>query len=216
MDNKQLQDQFQYQYVHKFYAEVYHEFDQTRNNPWPAVIKFVESLPTDTLILDAGCGNGKNSKIRSDIEWHGFDMCDKLLAICQETNNYMLLCKSDIQNIGIKSNIYDYIICIAVLHHLPTYNARINACNELIRLVKSGGKILIEVWEDKERNSKFKPINKRGDYMVEWRLKDKIYDRYYHMFKEDEIDRLCRDITDAKMIEKYREHGNWIIILQKD
>ena len=42
--------------------------------------------------------------------------------------------------------IKDFAICIAVIHHFSSHERRLEACNELLRIVIPGGKVLIFVW----------------------------------------------------------------------
>ena len=75
-------------------------------------------------------------------------------------------------------------MCIAVLHHLSTECKRKLAINELIRITKPGGKILILVWAlEQELDSKRK-FDKQDNY-IDWRDKSKklLGKRYYHVFE---------------------------------
>ncbi|ELU45758.1 hypothetical protein AG1IA_00219 [Rhizoctonia solani AG-1 IA] len=47
------------QYVHSVYDQIAPHFSQTRYKPWPVIAKFLESVPTGAIGLDAGTGNGK-------------------------------------------------------------------------------------------------------------------------------------------------------------
>ena len=63
-------------------------------------------------------------------------------------------------NIPFTSNFVDHSISIAVIHHLQEKKERINAIQELIRITKSGGSILIYVWafnqpENSKRNANY-------------------------------------------------------------
>ena len=42
--------------------------------------------------------------------------------------------------------LYDYVMCIAVIHHLSNKERRKQAIKELLRITKKDGKILIYVW----------------------------------------------------------------------
>jgi SAM-dependent methyltransferase len=41
----------------------------------------------------------------------------------------------------LRSNIFDYVISIGVLHHLSTQKRRAKAIQELVRILKPGGRI---------------------------------------------------------------------------
>ena len=63
-------DQLETEYVNKVYDQIAPHFDHTRYKPWPGVENFVKSLPDGSLLLDVGCGNGRNLNINKNV----FDM----------------------------------------------------------------------------------------------------------------------------------------------
>ena len=72
--------------VRQFYNNNYEKFDNSRYSIWKAVRNFVDNIAEDSLVLDAGCGNGKNMLYMQarDIKVIGIDFCDRLLNICKE------------------------------------------------------------------------------------------------------------------------------------
>ena len=109
-----------------------------------------------------------------------------------------------------------YLICIAVVHHLSKIKDRKKCIQELIRITKPNGKILIQVWEynNKKHNSQ--------DEMISWTLQKKfrksedstIYKRFYHLFSDNEL----KDLIQGEniIIDKYYNScGNWCIELIK-
>lgn len=201
--------------VHDFYAEHAEEFDHTRNKKWSSVRSFINNLPKNTSLVDVGCGNGNNMTFRDDLLYTGCDMCQQLLNICSKKNKWNLV-KCDIRNLPFENNAFDNSMSIAVIHHLSHAIDRLRACEEIVRITKPGGKIFIEVWSDGDEFSKsdkkFKKLNDDGDYIVMWKGK---YERFYHMFRENEINKILSNLTNVKLIEKKHEANNWIIILEK-
>ena len=53
-------------------------------------------------------------------------------------------------SIPLKDNIADYVLSIAVVHHLTTEERRYKAVSEMIRILKPGGKMIIQVWAMKQ------------------------------------------------------------------
>lgn len=45
--------------VHSIYDEIANHFSSTRYKPWPIISRFLGSIPSHAIGLDAGCGNGK-------------------------------------------------------------------------------------------------------------------------------------------------------------
>lgn len=206
-------------YVVNSYNNIAQHFNQTRINHWESVKNFVNSLPTSSKLLDAGCGNGKNMEIRSDLDITGCDSCENLVKICHEKNLNVIL--ADIRKIPFNDNTFDNIICIAVLHHLATFEDRLNSLNEMIRLLKPNGQLLFQVWaiEQKLNKNKFIKINEddpdNTDYFVTWKNNNEITKRYYHLFSEKELDHLVSKIDNIKIINKLFEKNNWCFIIQK-
>ena len=42
-----------------------------------------------------------------------------------------------------------------------------------------------------------------------------IYHRFYHVFKEHELELLCQQVQGAHVVKSYHDRGNWCVILQK-
>ncbi|KAE9595940.1 putative tRNA (carboxymethyluridine(34)-5-O)-methyltransferase [Lupinus albus] len=225
---------------------------------------------------------------------------------------------ADAVNLPYKTGFGDAAISIAVLHHLSTENRRRKAIEELVRIVKKGGLVLITVWaveqEDKSLLTKWTPLSQKygeewigpgsprartpsslslesipeseesssgehmkdfnacasmkfqetedlrdqgqhysGDlkdnknienqqeYFVPWHLPyhraevsgssaqalanglatrdDKkgavVYNRYYHVFSEGELERLVSGINSARVVDRFFDKSNWCIILEK-
>ena len=95
-----------------------------------------------------------------DCEYDGIDTRDKFVKICKDSGRNAKL--GNCLNIPLETNKYDATICIAVLHHLSQLEDRKRCVNEIIRITKPKGKILIQVWEfNKDKHS-------CQDEMIQW------------------------------------------------
>lgn len=196
-------------YVVDAYNRISTSFDRTRHTPWKSVIEFIKSLPRETILFEAGCGNGKNLMLHSKENSYGIDVSESLVSICREKG--LNVGVADICNIPVWSNTFDASISIAVIHHLSTEERRIKAVKEIVRVTKPEGKILIEVWAH-EKNFP----EKDQDRSVLWKNEDgtKCCDRYYHFFKREEIESICK--KGGIKIELIKEEmGNWMIYGKK-
>ncbi|XP_038715495.1 tRNA (carboxymethyluridine(34)-5-O)-methyltransferase-like isoform X2 [Tripterygium wilfordii] len=155
-------------YVHRVYDAIAPHFSATRFAKWPKVATFLNSLPSGSLILDAGCGNGKYLGLNPDCFFIGCDISDPLIKICADRGHEVLV--ADAVNLPYRTGYGDASISIAVLHHLSTENRRKKAIEELIRVVKKGGMVLITVWaaeqEDRSLVTKWTPLAQK--YVEEW------------------------------------------------
>ncbi len=211
-------NEFEKEFVLKSYNQIAEHFSITRTYPWPSVEKFIKSLQSGSLALDAGCGNGKNMLIRDDIKMVGCDLCPEFIDICKSRDLDVI--EADIRNLPYESNSFDATISIAVIHHISTHEDRKRAYEEIIRVTKPGGLVYFQVWaEDAVNGDKFIPIEngEDGDYYVTWsNQKDRtIVKRFYHMFKEEEVDLLISQLDGIRLVEKYNEKHNWIVLLEK-
>ncbi|EEF48441.1 tRNA (carboxymethyluridine(34)-5-O)-methyltransferase [Ricinus communis] len=302
-------------YVHHVYDAIAPHFSSTRFAKWPKVATFLNSLPSGSLILDAGCGNGKYLGLNPDCYFIGCDISAPLIKICADRGHEVLV--GDAVNLPYRTGFSDAAISIAVLHHLSTENRRKKAIEELVRVVKKGGLVLITVWaveqedgslvakwtplsqkyveewigpgsprvrspssftlesipETEENNSKEliqdseknadeefmktmdsisqtehnsvfkdeKNAKNQQEYFVPWHLPyhraevsgasacalasglakkdDKkgavVYNRYYHVFSEGELERLVTGMKNAVVVDRFFDKSNWCVILEK-
>ncbi|XP_070553831.1 tRNA (carboxymethyluridine(34)-5-O)-methyltransferase alkbh8-like [Ptychodera flava] len=42
-----------------------------------------------------------------------------------------------------------------------------------------------------------------------------VYHRFYHVFKEGELEALCEECQDVKIVKSYYDRGNWCVIIEK-
>lgn len=166
--NVQSTPEIEKKYVHGVYDAIAPHFSSTRFAKWPKVSAFLSSLSPGSLILDAGCGNGKYLGLNPDCFFIGCDISAALINICADREHEVLV--ADAVNLPYRTGYGDAAISIAVLHHLSTENRRRKAVEELVRVVKKGGCVLITVWareqEDRSLIEKWTPLNQR--YVEEW------------------------------------------------
>ena len=206
-------EEFEKKYVHDVYEQIAQHFNKTRFGVWSKVKNFINTLPKDNIIADIGSGNGKNMKMRPD-KFIGCDMSDQLIDICKK--NKLNVVKGDVTNIPFADNSVDNTICIAVLHHLSTQDRRIKGIEELVRITKPKGTIMIQVWALEQDGKTGKEFKKQENF-VKWTDKqtNKTYERYYHVFQEYELEHLIKQIKGVTIIESFYEAGNWGVIVEK-
>ncbi|XP_042494599.1 LOW QUALITY PROTEIN: tRNA (carboxymethyluridine(34)-5-O)-methyltransferase [Macadamia integrifolia] len=300
-------------YVHHVYDAIAPHFSSTRFAKWPKVATFLNTLPPGSLILDAGCGNGKYLGLNPDCFYIGCDISAPLINICAGRGNEVIV--ADAVNLPYRAEFGDVAISIAVLHHLSTESRRKKAIAELVRVVRKGGMVLITVWaveqEDKSLVNKWTPLTKKyteewigpgtprvrssstltleripeseengardhlrdserlsdtretahvslkkddssvspkleeyenqQEYFIPWHLPyhraevsgasacalanglakkdDKkgavVYNRYYHVFIEGELERLVSGIDNTVIVDQFYDKSNWCIVLKK-
>lgn len=208
-------------YVRETYDMIADHFDTTRYDLWKCVENFINVIKSEQPILDninvldAGCGNGKNMifmKKENIMNVVGCDTCEKFVGICVKKS--LNVTQGDVLDLKYDTDSFNYVICVAVIHHLSTHERRIDAIKELLRVLKSNGKIFLVVGS---REIPFKKINNvisGGDTIIGWNNKGKVYDRYYYLFQNGELEKLCTE-AGGKIISGYSEHSNWCVTITK-
>ena len=129
------------------------------------------------------------------------------------SNKGLNVIEGEMCNIPLNSNSLDALICIAAFHHLSTVERRIKALLEMKRVVKPGGKVVISVWSIEQPAKTRRTFNKYGDTIVKWDQRRKIYDRYYYIFKLDEIKELFKKV-EMELESHIWDCGNEIFVLR--
>ena len=198
-------------YVNDVYEKISERFNHTRSYTWSWIDDFISKTKLNSTIYDLGCGNGRNMKY-DNLKFIGIDNCKNFINICKSKGLNVI--DSNIIDVPLESNSADAIICIAVLHQLSNDSNRLKALTEMKRLVKTGGKILLSVWSINQPKKTRRVFNNYGNNIVLWNNYGKIYERYYYIFKLDEIKNLFKKAGLLLIDYKY-DCGNEIFTLMK-
>lgn len=152
----------------EFYNAHAQDFSRTRFRIWPSVKLLLDALPPYSIVLDIGCGNGKNMLYRQDLRTTGIEKSEELCRICR--NRGLNVIQGDALSLPFKENTFDAVIMIAVIHHIPP-EEHPQVLKEIQRVLKPGGRALITNWAV-EQPSNSKRTFTRGLNMVEWKGKE--------------------------------------------
>ena len=201
------------------YSKIANHFSDTRTKQWPWITEYIEMITTTgqqyPLVLDIGCGNGRNMEGFRPDYIYGIDSCPEFVDICKSRN--LDVSVSDMTEIYFPNHVFDHLLCIASFHHLSTEERRLKALREMYRVTKVGGTVLLSVWSiNQPKDTKqAKNITHYGDTMVSWNKFGETYERYYYIFEVDEIKRLFAK-TAWQVIRHTWEYGNEVFILKKN
>lgn len=208
------------EHVHEVYEAIAPHFSSTRYSKWPRVVRFLESIPHGSIIADAGCGNGKYLDISSGLYTIGSDRSKALVSICKRKGKEAIV--SDVLSLPYRSECFDAVISIAVIHHLSTETRRREAIKEMLRVLRPSGKMLVYVWAF-EQTGRFEGKFEDQDALVPWKLPQRFanensgsseYHRYYHLFKEGELEQLVNGFG-GEIIEHGYDSQNWFAVVSK-
>ena len=208
------------------YAAIAQHFDVTRWQPWPETKVFAEMLINKrekTTVLDLGCGNGRNAVYLAKMGHRviALDCVPEQLSVArgnaerEGVAEHVEFVEAMLPYIPLNDSTVDAVLYIATLHHLPTVEERVNSLEEVARVLKSGGEMLVSVWaiEQAKFESEFSKHRilamEPGDVSLPWtrQVDCQIFYRYYHFFAKEEFLELFED-NDLEVVEYFYRADN--------
>jgi len=194
--------------VMNVFSSIAFEFDVTRVKPWSEVY-FLSRF--GGLIVDLGCGSGRHSMalVNEGCEVLAVDISPLMVKICLSKIRFNsrygfingVVC--DINFLPFKSCSIDHALCLATIHHIPLFKCRLDALNEIYRVLKKSGILILSVWALYQRrfirllpkmllNYIFRRVKEYGDVYIPWKSRRGVYLRFHHLFSRGEFLKLCR------------------------
>lgn len=185
---------FTSQQIADTYDQIGLNFSATRGKLSSEVISLLPKLEKNATVLDLGCGNGVLlSGLPKDINYTGIDISSSLVNIAKKLypdNNFVLADLLD-QSIWNKLDQYDFIVALAVFHHLPSSEDHTKLLQNIKQHLKPGGIILISTW--RLNQPKF------NKYRVDAKLFSLPFHsgpkRDFYAFSDNELHELVRDAS---------------------
>ena len=209
------------------YDAIASDFDETRYKPWPDTIRFAERFSPGQMVLDLGCGNGRDLRFFGErgIRVIGLDIsAGQLSVVRRRSENLPELLQGDIAKLPLRPGIAHGAILVATLHHIPETGERLAALNEAHRCLAPGGLLLIGVWAAEQPKFKdniarakveFQHDWEPGDMLLDWKLPDgRVFQRYYHLFSEKEFDKMLAE-SEFEVEERFYSAENHYAVLRK-
>ena len=102
------------------------------------------SVPSNSLVLDAGCGSGYNMgwlkrNYRSAIT--GIDLSARALDFCRRRGEHVLA-QADSALLPFSGSRYDLVVSFDMLTEMKNESVRAEALREFLRILKPGGRLL--------------------------------------------------------------------------
>ena len=146
-------------------------------------------IKKNELVLDAGCGSGLLSveAAKKCKNVYAIDMATKPLLMAshyivkKKLNNIFFL-KNDICDLSFRDNLFDKIIVYAVLHYMENLSQLKIAINELLRVCKKNGKILVAEITDENLYENLK-LKENQKILNKFNYEKKKYDQKINKIK---------------------------------
>ncbi|MDP3964703.1 MAG: methyltransferase domain-containing protein [bacterium] len=192
--------------VRNDYQIIADQFSDTRSREmyWPEFDEFRALIRPEDRILDAGCGNGRITKILDGVkvEYLGIDASSRLIENARKLFPRFRFEVGEVLHMPFPDGSFDCVFSIAVIHQIPSRELRLQAIREMHRVLKSPGRLFLTVWNlHTSRRWKIVWANLRqglgmskldhDDILVPWKRLG--VDRYYHAFQERELRTLIED-----------------------
>lgn len=204
-------------------------FSNKRTYLTPDILEFKKFVKQGDKILDLGCGNGRLFELFNDkkhIQYTGVDPSEKLVEIARKkypTGNFEIGNGLDLKY---AENSFDIIFSLAVMHHLPGKELRVQFLREAFKVLKHDGTMILTVWDltiDPKVKAKlfinkikhFFGISKleSGDLFYPYFIgeKNKKIDRYIHCFSLPEIKEISEKAGFSIIESGYNHRGKRVV-----
>lgn len=201
------------------YDEIADEYTARRPMPWPETYAFERRLRPGASVLDLGCGGGRNLVFFAQ-RGHpvvGLDASGALLRNTAAKAGSGRLVRGDAVRLPFRPRSFDAVHCVAILHHLPSEAERRQAVEEVVRVLRPGGLVMVSVWAlDRPSRSEVEG-NRSGDapsadVFVPWHRADgHVVQRFYHLFREGELAALLTN-AGLELVDSRREGDNHVVV----
>ena len=193
-----------------FYTRFGGSFSATRHRIQPGVRRLIGMLNGDESILDLGCGNGELARELAKRghrgPYLGLDFSLPLLHDAEPqpeglSASFMQIDITQLSKYGTQLAVpggWSLITAFAVLHHIPSYEIRLNILRAVHGLLAADGKFILSNWQflnSEKLRSRIQDWSKvglskedvdSGDYLLDWRTGGEGL-RYVHHFGEEEL-----------------------------
>jgi alkylated DNA repair protein alkB family protein 8 len=210
-------------------------FDLTRNYIPKDYAHLTPFIKENEKILDLGCGNGRLSEIILNPGYIGVDVSEETLRIAQKKYpNRRFKLMDDPLIIPFEDNYFDSVFCLSVLHHVPSKYFRKKYIEEICRVLKTDGKLIITAWNLKRDKKAMRLVFKYlflkilgkselgfRDIFYPWKdsTGKTIAERYVHIFSLIELVKLLKSqgfrILEQKAIDRSQKGSNLLVVCQK-
>jgi len=201
----------------KYYNHIARHFSMTRSFVWESLKTLAQYISEGEKVLDLGCGNGRLLQLfqNKKIDYIGVDNSEKLIEIAKKKYPKAKFQVADALSLPFPANYFEKIYSIAVFHHIPSQELRLQFLKEAKRVLKKDGFLILTVWNLWHKRTTWKSLFKFailklvgkskldfGDIFIPWKSPqgEILAQRYLHCFTKRELEKSAKKV-DFKIIE---------------
>jgi 2-polyprenyl-3-methyl-5-hydroxy-6-metoxy-1,4-benzoquinol methylase len=213
-----------------FYTSFARPFASSRPISDPALVCILPYIPQRARVLDVGCGNGRLALLldreRPGATYLGVDAVEELVELARTQSAQLGAVSTgfrvaDVARPGWSETLddtsFDCVAALAVLHHIPSSDLRVQAMCELAGLLEPGGRLILSTWQflDSARMRRkivawsevgiAEEALEPGDYLLDWKREGRGL-RYCHLVDEAEVGQLAA-ASALRVRETFRAGG---------
>lgn len=205
----------------EFYASFVQPFAASRPVSDPALTHVLPHIPPCARVLDVGCGNGRLAALlereRPGARYVGLDAAPELIELARGLAAGLaritaVFGVADVARPGWRRVLeslhpppaadFDRVVCLALLHHIPGFDLRVQVLREMAGLLAPGGRLILSTWQfldsprlrrrlvDWAEAGVLQEALEPGDYLLDWQRGGRGL-RYCHLVDKEELARLA-------------------------
>ncbi len=211
-----------------FYERFGASFSGTRFGAQPGWQHIIHHFPRRCTVLDLGCGNARLALFLDasleQVRYVGLEGSEALLAIARERTAQLAHVRAECLYADLSAKEwptpplpYDVVTALAVLHHIPGFEARVAFVRTARRYLQPDGVLILSNWRfthNERMRRKLLPWSaaglreadvEPGDYLLDWK-KDGGGMRYVHELDASEVEAIA-SATGLRILEQFVADG---------
>jgi len=213
----------------EFYNRFAAQFAATRYGAQPGWEQIIPHFPPRCQVLDLGCGNGRFAAFLDErltqVGYTGLDGSERLVTIARRRAGELARTQAEFRTVDLAQSgwqrelgDFDVVVALAVLHHIPGFQARIAFVQAAASCLAPAGTLIFSNWRflhNARMRRKITPwaaagltaaAVETGDALLDWKAGGQTGYRYAHQLDEAEVIELAR-LAGLRVVAQFQADG---------